>query len=366
MSYYFFLLKALKRYEQMHSDSTSTDEPMQVFEKSGTNSKYKYVYAHAGASGLGNRMLGIVSAFLLALLTDRVLIVYSPQYDFNKLLCDPFPHSKWILPREVKVPGGKMIDWTSFTLGLTNFYTIDEQIIQIKDAENYFLAELFWNKHLMDKLNQLFPSRNVGTVLFRYLIHPSNEVWAYVLQSFGGRHKDALTIGLQIRDPMRSAVAALKCLPPLPDNTHVFIASLGSLIEEVKTLHPSWQVTQRFADGAQRYDIEQMVTALHDIFLLSMCDKVVISVRSTFGYLIMALKGSVCPIAGNDVHDHGANKDACSFPNDHEVCHHPGYIHMKRLNDSGKITYRDDLYPAAFTGPCVDFTSGIRLNTARD
>ena len=259
-----------------------------------------------------------------------------------------------------------MASWLSFNLGLTDFNAMNEQIIEVKDAEQYFLAELFWNKHMTTKLNQLFPSRNVGTVLLRYLIHPSNEVWTTVLQSFEERQKNAVTVGLQVRDPMRSAIAALKCLPALPDNTHVFIASLGSLEAEVKAQHPTWQVTQRHAEGAQRYDIEQMITALHDIFLLSMCDKVVISVRSTFGYLIMALKGSLCPIAGNNLHEYGANQDTCSFPNDHEVCHHPGYIHMKRLNDSGQINYRDDLYPSTFTGPCVDFTSGIRLNTARD
>ena len=40
-------------------------------------------------------------------------------------------------------------------------------------------------------------------------------------------------------------------------------------------------------------------------------DVVVISVRSTFGYVVMALKGSLCPIAGNDLHDIGTDKVRC-------------------------------------------------------
>jgi hypothetical protein len=38
---------------------------------------------------------------------------------------------------------------------------------------------------------------------------------------------------------------------------------------------------------------------------------VVISVRSTFGYVVMALKGSLCPIAGNNLHDSGTDKVRC-------------------------------------------------------
>lgn len=348
----------------MHSDSTHHENPSDVFQKAGTDSKYKYVYSHVGASGFGNRMLNIISSFLLALLTDRVLIIFSPHYDLRKIFCTPFPNSTWILPHEVKVPAGKMMDHFSFPFESTDFNNLDTQIIQMRDIEQYFLTQLFWNKHLIDKLNLFFPGRNVGTVLLKYLIHPTNDIWFNILDTFDQRDKGAVTVGLQIRSPANSATAALKCLPPLPNNTHVFIAYLGSLVEEVKREHPQWNVTQRFVELGERHDLSQVKTALHDMFLLSMCDKVVISVRSTFGYIIMALKGSLCPILGNDAQDHGANKESCSWPNSHEICNHAGYVAMKQLNDSGKILYREDQHPTLFTGPCVDLTTGIRLNTA--
>ena len=359
-------MQALKRYESLHYDSISKEAPVDVFQKAGTDSKYKYVYAHVGSSGLGNRLLNIISSFVLALITDRVLVVYSPHYDLQKVFCEPFPNSSWILPHEVKVPGGKMVDQYGLTLETTDFKTLDTQIIQMRDVEQYFMTQLFVNKHLIGRLNELFPGRNVGTVISKYLLHPVNEIWADILHTFEHRDSNILTVGLQVRHPAVSATAMLTCLPPLPQTAHIFIASLGNLVQEVKNAYPTWNVTQRFVEGGERHDLTQVKTALHDIFLLSMCDKVVISVRSTFGYMIMALKGSLCPIYGNSLHDSGVNKETCSWPNSHEICHHGGFAIMKQLNDSGAINYNPNVPPAIYTGPCVDISSGIRLNTARD
>ena len=69
----------------MHKDSTKTKNPEDVFQKAGTHSKYKYVYAYMGSSGLGNRLLNLVSSFLLALITNRVLVIYSPDYDLREV-----------------------------------------------------------------------------------------------------------------------------------------------------------------------------------------------------------------------------------------------------------------------------------------
>ena len=51
--------------------------------------------------GLGNRMLAIASAFLYAVLTERVLLVDGGK-DADALFCEPFPGTTWLLPR----PGG--------------------------------------------------------------------------------------------------------------------------------------------------------------------------------------------------------------------------------------------------------------------
>ena len=272
---------------------------------SSNDIKSKYLYIHAGASGLGNRLLSIVSGFLLALLTDRILIIYSPDYDFNTILCSPFLGSPWVLPlaydvrwqdtkhmKMVEVAENTdhiMLDFMSGELGET-------QIIRFRDPETYFLTNFFYNRFMKDKLAEWFPTRNVGTVLLRYLIHPSNAVWFDVLDSLRQKTKMSLSIGVQVRYPVLFVDAAISCLRPetLPDHSHVFVASLMPCAANISRIYPSWNITQKYAENQQINDNSQVRHALHDMFLLSMTDRTVISAHSTFGYLIMALKGAPC------------------------------------------------------------------------
>ena len=60
------------------------------------SSECKYVL-WISFSGLGNRILTLASAFLYALLTNRVLVV-DPGTDMVDLFCEPFPDSSWFLP----------------------------------------------------------------------------------------------------------------------------------------------------------------------------------------------------------------------------------------------------------------------------
>nr|XP_043639557.1 galactoside 2-alpha-L-fucosyltransferase-like [Erigeron canadensis] len=58
--------------------------------------------------GLGNRMLSLVSTFLYALLTNRVLLVHDKRIRMSDLFCEPFPETTWLLPR--KFPIWKRLD----------------------------------------------------------------------------------------------------------------------------------------------------------------------------------------------------------------------------------------------------------------
>ncbi|KAM7483339.1 hypothetical protein LguiB_007922 [Lonicera macranthoides] len=50
-------------------------------------------------SGLGNRILTLASAFLYALLTNRVLL-FDRGVDKADLFCEPFPNASWLLPSD--------------------------------------------------------------------------------------------------------------------------------------------------------------------------------------------------------------------------------------------------------------------------
>eukprot|EP00271_Cylindrocystis_brebissonii_P005266 TRINITY_DN17220_c0_g2_i2.p1 TRINITY_DN17220_c0_g2~~TRINITY_DN17220_c0_g2_i2.p1 ORF type:complete len:686 (+),score=117.64 TRINITY_DN17220_c0_g2_i2:338-2395(+) len=102
------LVKALRAYEKMHkrcvADITAWEKHLGQtawavhVEKSipGFND-CKYLVWEATDVGLGNRMLGLLSAFTYALLTNRALLVTS-HYQVTSLLCNPFPFSSWQLP----------------------------------------------------------------------------------------------------------------------------------------------------------------------------------------------------------------------------------------------------------------------------
>ncbi|GJN19567.1 hypothetical protein PR202_gb06856 [Eleusine coracana subsp. coracana] len=62
--------------------------------------------------GLSNRMLAIASAFLYAVLTDRVLLVDGGK-DVADLFCEPFPGATWLLPPPSSAGGWWWSSWWS-------------------------------------------------------------------------------------------------------------------------------------------------------------------------------------------------------------------------------------------------------------
>uniref|UniRef100_J3MCB2 Fucosyltransferase n=1 Tax=Oryza brachyantha TaxID=4533 RepID=J3MCB2_ORYBR len=66
--------------------------------------------------GLGNRILAAASAFLYALLTDRVLLI-DPSNEMDDLFCEPFPRTTWLLP-----PGFPLAGYQGFYLHTAERY----------------------------------------------------------------------------------------------------------------------------------------------------------------------------------------------------------------------------------------------------
>lgn len=64
---------------------------------SGTSSSDCRYLVWISFSGLGNRILTLASAFVYALLTDRVLLL-DIQGHMQDLFCEPFPEASWLLP----------------------------------------------------------------------------------------------------------------------------------------------------------------------------------------------------------------------------------------------------------------------------
>ncbi|KAI4356045.1 hypothetical protein L6164_000098 [Bauhinia variegata] len=100
-----YLISKLRNYEKLHKScgpqTRSYNKTITELLKSGTNgtaSNSKYIVWTPG-NGLGNRMISIVATFLHAVLTDLVLLVQF-NTDMVGLLCESFPSSSWILPKD--------------------------------------------------------------------------------------------------------------------------------------------------------------------------------------------------------------------------------------------------------------------------
>ncbi|KAH7515982.1 hypothetical protein FEM48_Zijuj10G0086100 [Ziziphus jujuba var. spinosa] len=238
-----YLISRLRSYEKLHKRCgpytklyNETLEQLNSGRSDGpTDCKY---VVWISFSGLGNRILTIASAFLYALLTNRVLLV-DPGNDMTDLFCEPFPETSWFLPLDFPIKDqfgdldqkstrcyGNMLKnnkLNTSTESLPSYLYLhlvhdyddqdklffcdqDQSILQkvtwlMMKTDNYFVPSLFLIPSFEQELNKLFPEK--GTVfhhLGRYLFHPSNQVWGLIVRYYQAYLAKAdERIGIQIR-----------------------------------------------------------------------------------------------------------------------------------------------------------------------
>ncbi|KAL3528412.1 hypothetical protein ACH5RR_007734 [Cinchona calisaya] len=238
-----YLVSRLREYEALHKRcgpfTESYNRTLEYLNSDGqqnyNSTGCKYVILTA-IHGLGNRMLSLASAFLYALLTNRVLLV-DPVTKFSYLFCEPFPEVSWFLPSNFPIMGKfKSFNWKSpenlrkkkshatwtssplppcLYLHLEHDYDNDEKQFFCGDDQKflenvpwliiksniYFIPSLFTIPPFQEEISNLFP--DLGTVfhfLGRYLFHPTNFVWWVVTEYYNTNLARAdEKIGIQIR-----------------------------------------------------------------------------------------------------------------------------------------------------------------------
>lgn len=239
-----YLISKLRSYEALHKRcGPHTESYKKTLEalKSGhyTGSSDCNYVVWISFSGLGNRILTLVSAFLYALLTNRVLLV-DPGVDMPDLFCEPFPEVSWFLPANFDLKNqfssldqksphcyGKMLKNNSISnLGVHGvpsyvylhlvhdydkqdklfFCEQDQTFLQktpwlIMKSDNYFVPSLFLIPSFEQELSKLFPNKEtVFHFLGRYLLHPTNTVWGLITRYYKAYLVNAdERIGVQIR-----------------------------------------------------------------------------------------------------------------------------------------------------------------------
>ncbi|KAL6911544.1 hypothetical protein ACP4OV_000349 [Aristida adscensionis] len=375
--------------------------------------------------GLGNRILAAASAFLYALLTDRVLLV-DPSNDMAELFCEPFPGTTWLLP-----PGFPLPSYTNFSADTAESYGNmlknkalragdeapafaylhldhdygDEDKMFFCDDDQRLLSRVPWLVMRTDlyiapglflqlaafreELGALFPERDaVFHHLGRYLFHPTNRVWGLVTRYHRAYLARAeLLLGVQVRAfdqwqaesphvlrQITSCVWRERLLPellaggeeehaapppppPPPPAAHgagksktVLITSLRSwYYERIKAMY--WEqpaaggeevsVHQPSHDEHQKYgEKSHEAKAWAEMYLLSLCDALVTSGWSTFGYVAQGLAGVTPWVMYRPINTTEVPEPPCGRDVSMEPCFHAPPVYDCKLRqgaDTGKM-----------------------------
>ncbi|XP_028782567.1 galactoside 2-alpha-L-fucosyltransferase-like [Neltuma alba] len=297
--------------------------------------------------------------------------------------------------------------WPSFlTLNLqhthdghNNFFHCDhsQSLLQkvpvlILKSDQYFSPSLFMIPSFGQELSKMFPEKDtVFHHLGRYLFHPSNEVWD-VISRFYKAHlaKENERIGLQIRiynthraphqtivDEILTCAFKHSLLPQLGHHKSVtspsknnpskaiLVASLYSEYGEklramylgnttvtgevVRVYQPSHEGHQKSNDNGHN------IKAWTEIYLLSLCDALITSPKSTFGYVAQGL-GGLKPWILQRAYGEHIPDPPCLQAVSMEPCFHYPPKHDCKASRIVKFTSR---FP--HITKCEDVSNGLKL-----
>ncbi|KAK3159189.1 hypothetical protein QOZ80_2AG0146830 [Eleusine coracana subsp. coracana] len=392
--------------------------------------------------GLGNRILAAASAFLYALLTDRVLLV-DPSNDMDSLFCEPFPGTTWLLPRGDGFPLPGYADFSIDTpesygnllknkvlrndddvdpsssqqvpafayIHLDHDYGDDDKMFFCADDQRvlsrvpwlvmrtdlYTAPGLFLVESFREELDALFPERDaVFHHLGRYLFHPTNRVWGLVTRYYRAYlSRPGTRLGVQVRafdawqansphvlQQITSCLWKEKLLPEvlpaaatssteehttaLRAETTVLMTSLRAWYSErIREMY--WERGAASGEGVSVHqpshdEHQQLGTESHEakawaeMYLLSLCDALVTSGWSTFGYVAQGLGGMnpwvmYRPLNITEVPDPPCGRDVSMEP-----CFHSPPVYdckLKRGADTGKML--------PHVRHCEDVSWGLKL-----
>ncbi|ESQ35410.1 hypothetical protein EUTSA_v10009405mg [Eutrema salsugineum] len=239
-----YLVSKLRSYEMLHKRcGPGTDAYKRATEqlghnhviRSSGNDECRYV-VWTPMFGLGNRILSLVSDFLYALLTDRVMLV-DQRNDISDLFCEPFPGISWLLPLDfpltdqidsfnrehshcygnmlknhainsTTIPSHLYLDIFHTSKEHDNMFFCEKDQAFIKrvpwlvvKSNLYYVPSLWLIPSFQTKLIKLFPQKDtVFHHLSRYLLHPTNQIWGMVTRSYNAYLSRAdERLGIQVR-----------------------------------------------------------------------------------------------------------------------------------------------------------------------
>ncbi|PJF17117.1 hypothetical protein PSACC_03068 [Paramicrosporidium saccamoebae] len=204
------LREYLQRYNRLHDKSLKELSVEEAFQTSLTSVKnnVRYIVWRPVGEDLAGQILSLTSAFLLALLTDRILLINLPYV--RLFFCEPFTRSSWIFPQKhladlnnftvmrnalqtrtllrvtrLKLKDGFQDDDSIFLTCNGNLKTMiaHSQILLVESPVG-FVELLAANPSHRNRLNHLFQDRPIYTLLMHHLLHPSNDMWFRIIDTY--------------------------------------------------------------------------------------------------------------------------------------------------------------------------------------
>ncbi|PWA49459.1 fucosyltransferase 8 [Artemisia annua] len=235
----YYLSSRLRQYEALHKrcgpyteSYNRTIRKLESSELTSEPSDCNY-FVHMPLDGLGNKILSLASAFLYALLTNRVLLVYDNGGGIADLFCEPFPDTTWLLPQDFPIlkrfetlnnksseSYGNILNRNSSSSSFVYVHLVfgydtqnelffcdqDQIFLQnvswvIMRSHFYYIPSLFLIKSFEQELAALFPEKeSVFHFLGRYLFFPTNPVWDLITRYYRAYlAKSDEKLGIQIR-----------------------------------------------------------------------------------------------------------------------------------------------------------------------
>ena len=181
-------------------------------------------------AGLGNNFVSLLSVFVYALLTDRVLLLF--WSNMRNGLCSPFPASDWNLiwyldqpVRELQFSAPRLPQlmemqkngsfkgvqhawlWQSWDWAQEDeafFCTEGQEVLAnvtwlILHSEQYAVPAYFQMPSFQSSMEAWFPNRVVFGQLVPYLLHPNNLMWERITRTYAAYHAHAdRRVGIQV------------------------------------------------------------------------------------------------------------------------------------------------------------------------
>eukprot|EP00271_Cylindrocystis_brebissonii_P003446 TRINITY_DN14426_c0_g2_i1.p1 TRINITY_DN14426_c0_g2~~TRINITY_DN14426_c0_g2_i1.p1 ORF type:complete len:1114 (-),score=120.94 TRINITY_DN14426_c0_g2_i1:691-4032(-) len=301
--------------------------------------------------GLATSILSLVSAFALALSTERVLLLDS-NWEIGNNFCEPFSKSSWLLPMGIENEPMwvgeratsvnvwlQSVEETAIDVLLppefpvivslqhseardskafcsSQFDRLSKARVLLLRGDQYFAPSLYLTS-LKSKLESLFPDNHVFTPLARYLLNPVNSTWDRILSFRNNASFSSVAeiVGMQIRSSHRHERTAASLKHCVDDTDILPRAAKGAQGQTVSVLlaatHSKVFHTLQQAYEAQGVENGTLVTvhramehsrqsslnpahmgdAIVDIWLLSSCHKLITSASSAAGYIAAGLMG---------------------------------------------------------------------------